>query len=266
MHPILFEFGPIQIRFYGLMYVIAILVGSILIKKEIRRKDIKMTEDDVMNFILWSVLGGIVGARAYYVLFNWGYYFANPKEIPAVWHGGLAIHGGLIGGLLAAYLYLKRRNISFWRMSDCVATAVILGQAFGRFGNFMNGDAHGRPTTMPWGIVFPPGSIAGIEFPNTPLHPTMLYEMTINLSIFFLLWFWLRKKEHKDGYIFAIYLMLYSLGRFVVENFRADSLMMGPLRAAQVVSLTIALIALGVIVKGRMWGVRSQGSEVRSQK
>lgn len=253
MHPILFEFGPIQIRFYGLMYVIAIFVGSFLIKKEVRRKGIQLTDDDVMSFILWSVLGGIIGARVYYVVFNWGYYFANPKEIPAVWHGGLAIHGGLIGGIIVAYLYLNRRKISFWRMTDCVAPAIILGQAFGRFGNFMNGDAHGRPTTMPWGIIFPSDSIAGREFPNTPLHPTMLYEMVINLSLFLFLWFGLRKREYKNGFIFAMYLMLYSLGRFVVEGFRADSLMMGPLRAAQVVSLTLALIALGVIVKGRVW-------------
>jgi len=253
MHPILFEFGPIQIRFYGLMYVIAILVGSVLIKKEVRRKGIKMAEDDVMNFILWSVVGGILGARIYYVVFNWSYYFANLREVPAVWHGGLAIHGGFIGGITAAYLYLKRRDVFFWRMADCVAPAIILGQAFGRFGNFMNGDAHGRPTTMSWGIVFPQGSIAGAEFPNTPLHPTMLYEMAINLFIFSILWFGLRKREYKNGFIFAAYLMLYSLGRFVVENFRADSLMLGPLRVAQVVSLTLAVSALTVIVNGRMW-------------
>ncbi|HBR17756.1 MAG: prolipoprotein diacylglyceryl transferase [Deltaproteobacteria bacterium RIFCSPLOWO2_12_FULL_43_16] len=262
MHPILFEFGPIQIRFYGLMYVIAILVGSFLIKQEVRRKGIQLNDDEVMNFILWSVLGGIFGARIYYVVFNWGYYFANPKEIPAVWHGGLAIHGGLIGGILVAYLYLKRREISFWKIADSVAPAIILGQAFGRFGNFMNGDAHGRPTTLPWGIVFPSESIAGAEFPNTPLHPVMLYEMAINLSIFFFLWFVLRKREYKNGFIFAAYIALYSFGRFIVESFRADSLMMGPLRAAQVVSLTIAIVALGAILKGRLWGGRSQESEV----
>lgn len=253
MHPILFEFGPIQIRFYGLMYVIAILAGSFLIKREVRRKGIKLTEDDVMNFILWSVLGGIVGARIYYIAFNWDYYSANLRDIPAVWHGGLAIHGGLIGGILVAYIYLKQRGISFWKMADSVAPAIILGQAFGRFGNFMNGDAHGRPTAMPWGIVFPPGSIAGREFPNIPLHPTMLYEMAINISIFLILWFGLRNREHKNGFIFAAYLMLYSLGRFVVESFRADSLMMGPIRAAQAVSLTLAVATLIAILKGRLW-------------
>lgn len=253
MHPILFEYGPIQIRFYGLMYVIAILVGSYLIKKEVRRKGINLTDDDVMNFILWTVIGGIIGSRIYYVIFNWGYYSANPKEIPAVWHGGLAFHGGLIGGLVFAYVYFKKHGIKFWRMADIAAPAIILGQAFGRFGNFMNGDAHGMPTTMPWGIVFPPESIAGSEFPNIPLHPVMLYEMGINLSIFLFLWFGLRKREYKDSFIFAVYLLLYSIGRFIVENFRADSLMFGQLRTAQVVSVSIAGLALVSILKWKLW-------------
>ncbi|OGP22108.1 MAG: prolipoprotein diacylglyceryl transferase [Deltaproteobacteria bacterium GWA2_55_10] len=253
MHPVLIEFGPVAIRFYGLMYVIAILVGSVLIRKEVERKNIALIPDDVMNFIVWTVIGGIIGARAYYVVFNWGYYGANPSEIPAIWHGGLAIHGGLLGGITAAWIYLRRKAVLFWRMADAVAPAIILGQAFGRFGNFMNGDAHGRPTDLPWGLVFPPESIAGSEFPNTPLHPTMLYEMFINLGIFSFLWFYLRNKGHKDGFIFAMYLTLYSIGRFIVEHFRADSLMMDSLKAAQAVSLTIAALGLIVIFSKRLW-------------
>lgn len=262
MHPILFEYGPIQIRFYGLMYVIAILVGSFLIKKEVKRRGVKLTDDDVMNFILWTVIGGIIGARVYYVIFNLNYYLANPKEIPAIWHGGLAFHGGLIGGVIFAYIYLKRHKIKFWIMADIAAPVIILGQAFGRFGNFMNGDAHGMPTTMPWGIIFPSESIAGSEFPDIPLHPVMLYEMAINLSIFLFLWFGLRKRKYKDGFIFAVYLILYSIGRFIVENFRADSLMLGQLRTAQVVSITVAVIVLACIVKGKLW----QSSEIRNKK
>ena len=250
MHPILFKYGPIEIRFYGLMYVIAILVGSYLIKSEVRRKKIGLSDDDVMNFIVWTVIGGVIGARIYYVLFNLGYYLSEPKEIPAIWHGGLAIHGGLIGGASVAWLYLKKHRVVFWRMADAVAPAIILGQAFGRFGNFMNGDAHGMPTTMPWGIVFPPGSIAGNQFPGIPTHPTMLYEMVINLGIFSLLWFVLRKREYRNGFIFAVYIVLYSIGRFIVEHFRADSLMLGPIRVAQLASIIIALsVGLLIIVK-----------------
>lgn len=253
MHPILFKYGPLEIRFYGLMYVIAILVGSYLIKHEVRRKKVSLTDDEVMNFIVWTVIGGVAGARVYYVLFNLSYYLSAPREIPAVWHGGLAIHGGLLGGAGAAWLYLNKHKVLFWRMADAVAPAIILGQTFGRFGNFMNGDAHGRPTAMPWGIVFPPGSIAGNEFPGIPTHPTMLYEMTINFGIFCFLWFVLRKKEHKNGFIFAAYIVMYSMGRFVVEGFRADSLMLGPIRAAQLVSLLIALTVGALIIVKRLW-------------
>ena len=256
MHPVLFRFGPIEIRFYGLMYVAAILAGSYLIEKEAKRKGLPLSSDEVMNFILVTVVGGILGARIYYVLFNLGYYTSFPSEIPAVWHGGLAIHGGLIGGILFAWLYLRRKKAPFWRMADSVAPALILGQAFGRFGNFLNGDAHGRPTTLPWGIVFPPESIAGTEFPNTPTHPTMLYEMIINLGIFSILWFALRKKGAKDGFIFALYIIMYSSGRFFVEYFRADSLMLGEIRAAQVLSLILIALAGSVMIRKKLWSGR----------
>lgn len=235
------------------MYVIAILVGLSLIKKEVRRKGIDLLDENVTDFLLWTVVGGIIGARIYYVIFNWEFYSLHPREIPAVWHGGLAIHGGLIGGFTAAYIYLKRARIPFWRMADACAPSIILGQALGRFGNFMNGDAHGVPTDLPWGVVFPKGSIAGDQFPNTPTHPTMLYELVINLSIFLFLWFVLRKRSYKDGFIFATYIILYSAGRFFVEAFRADSLMLGPLRAAQVASIILIIIAGSILLKKRLW-------------
>lgn len=253
MDPILFEIGPLTVRYYGLMYVVGIVVGTFLIQREVTRKGIGLTNDDVSNFVIWSVLSAILGARIYYVLFNWSYYSRYPLEIPAIWHGGLAIHGGLIGGTIAAYLMLKKKGIPFLKMADASAPAIVLGQAFGRFGNFMNGDAHGRPTDSPFGMVFPPESIAGREFPGIPLHPAMLYELAANLSIFLLLWFVFKGRDHKDGFIFALYIGLYSLGRVVVEHFRADSLMLGPLKAAQVVSLICIALAALYIVKGRMW-------------
>ena len=253
MHPILFKYGPIEIRFYGLMYVVAIVVGTYIIKSEVRRKRIGLTQDEVLNFIIWTVAGGIVGARLYYVIFNAGFYLRYPSEIPAVWHGGLAIHGGLIGGVAAAWGYLRRKRVSFWRMADAVAPALILGQAFGRFGNFMNGDAHGYPTDLPWGIVFSPDSVAGREFPGIPLHPVMLYELLINLGIFSVLWFGVRKRNHGDGFVFALYIVMYSAGRFFVESYRADSLMLGPLRAAQVVSAFLIVVVTAVIFKKRLY-------------
>jgi phosphatidylglycerol:prolipoprotein diacylglycerol transferase len=253
MYPVLFKYGFVEIRFYGLMYVVAIIFASFLIKHEVRRRAIELTSDEVTNFIIWVTVGGVVGARLYYVLFNPGYYMAYPAEIPAVWHGGLAIHGGLIGGFITAWVYLKRHNIIFWQLADAVAPVLILGQAFGRFGNFMNGDAHGRPTEMPWGIVFPPGSIAGTEFPGIALHPAMLYELVINFAIFFFLWFVVRKRAYKNGFLMASYIILYSVGRFFVEHFRADSLMLGPLKAAQTVSIAAVLVIGGIVIAGRLW-------------
>ena len=131
--------------------------------------------------------------------------------------------------------------------------ALILGQAFGRFGNFMNGDAHGVPTTLPWGMVFSPESAAGRQFPGIPIHPVMLYELLLNVSIFLLIWFVLRKKEHGHGFIFASYVAMYSVIRCFVESFRADSLMFGEWRAAQIVSISLFLIALAVIIQKKLW-------------
>ncbi|MGH8057514.1 MAG: prolipoprotein diacylglyceryl transferase, partial [Candidatus Entotheonellia bacterium] len=198
------------------------------------------------------VLGGILGARLYYVAFEWDYYRAQPWSIPAFWEGGLAIHGGLLGGLLAGVWLARRHRIPLWRLGDTIAPNLMLGQALGRFGNFMNGDAHGVPTDLPWGLVFAPETSAGRQFGAIPLHPVMLYEMAINLSIFALLWR-LRSRSFRDGFLFGLYVLLCSTGRFVVEFFRADSLMLGPLRAAQVVSL-LAILGVGVLLwHGQLW-------------
>jgi phosphatidylglycerol:prolipoprotein diacylglycerol transferase len=257
MHPVLVELGPISIRFYGLMYVIGIVLAMLMLPRETRRKGLLLTDDDVANFVLLLVLGGIVGARLYYVAFNWDYYGAHPAQIPALWRGGLAIHGGLIGGLLAGVWFARRHQVPVWRLGDAVAPNLILGQALGRFGNFMNGDAHGVPTDLPWGMVFAPETPAGAQFGATPLHPVMLYEMAINLGIFAVLWR-LRTRPLRDGFLFALYLLLYSGGRFVVELFRADSLMLGPLRAAQVVSLLV-ILSVGVLLwRRRLWTVVPQ--------
>jgi phosphatidylglycerol:prolipoprotein diacylglycerol transferase len=234
------------------MYAIGITCALYIIRKEVRRKQIPLADDDIMNFVILPVVGGILGARLYYVLFNWETYHQHPWEIVKIWHGGLAIHGGILGGVLVGWWFTRRHHLSFWRMADVVAPPAILAQTFGRFGNFMNGDAHGRPTSMPWGIVFPPNSIAGHEFPGIPLHPTMLYEMLSNLCIFLLLWK-IRKIPWKDGFLFCLYLLLYSVGRFVVSFFRADSLMLGPFRMAHIVSIALILLAGGLILTWRLW-------------
>jgi phosphatidylglycerol:prolipoprotein diacylglycerol transferase len=250
--PVIFEIGPFVLRYYGLMYALAAIVGGWLLGQEVRRKGISLTDDQRWNLILFCLFGGILGARVYYVAFNWDYYGRFPSEIPAIWHGGLAIHGGLIGGVLTGIWYVRRHRLPFWKLADAGAPSIILGQAFGRFGNFMNGDAHGIPTTMPWGIVFPPESIAGREFPGVPLHPVMLYELVLDLAGFFLLWS-IRKKSLGDGFIFCSYLLLYSIIRFIVSFFRADDLYLGSFRAPHVVSVLLLVVVGTFVVKKRLW-------------
>ena len=253
MHPTIFSLGPIEIRFYGLMYVIAIAAGIFLLQREIPRKKVALTKDEVTSYVFWLVVGGLFGARVYYVLFMWGdFYSQNPLEIFAIWHGGLAIHGGIIGGAASILLYSKSKKVHFFDLCDATAPMLALGQALGRFGNFMNGDAHGFPTTLPWGIVFPEDSIAGSEFPGQPLHPVMLYELALNLVNFFILWK-LRKQEHKRGFILALYLMNYGIIRFFVSFLRADSLMLGNLRGAQLLSAVFVCASLLFIILFKLW-------------
>jgi phosphatidylglycerol:prolipoprotein diacylglycerol transferase len=268
MHPILIEIGPLSIRYYGLMYMVGIIAAIFLIRSEVRRKGLSLSDDEQTNLILLIVFAGIVGARLYYVIFNWAYYRQVPWDIPAVWRGGLAIHGGVIGGTIAAFWFVRRKKIPFLRLTDVLAPPLILGQALGRFGNFMNGDAHGVPTSLPWGLVFPSSTPAGAQFPGMPLHPTMLYEMAINLSIFVYLWS-TRKRPAKDGYTTMRYLLLYSVGRFGVEFFRGDSLWLGPFRTAQFVSLLLIGFSATLIVLRRLWipegvqqGQRRRGIDV----
>ena len=253
MHPGLFRLGPLEIRFYGLMYVIAIIVGIVLMRREVERKKMGLGKDDVMSYAFWTVIGGIAGARIYYVLFKWKEFYAqNPFEVFKVWHGGLAIHGGIIGGVLAAYIYAKVKKVRFFDLTDATAPMLALGQVFGRFGNFMNGDAHGVPTDLPWGIVFPKGSIAGDEFPGQPLHPVMLYELVMNLVLFLLLWK-LRKRDHKSGFIFALYLLGYGVIRFFVTFFRADDLYVGGIRGPHIISTLFIVGSLACILIFKLW-------------
>jgi len=235
------------------MYVIAIVVGIILLRGEIVRKRLDLKKDDAIGFAFWTVVGGILGARIYYVLFMWSaYYSQHPLEIFALWHGGLAIHGGILGGAAAVFLYARLKRVRFLDLADAVSPMLALGQAFGRFGNFMNGDTHGVPTDLPWGIVFPEGSIAGDEFPGQPLHPVMLYELVLNFISFLILWK-LRKRDHKPGFLFSMYLLNYGIIRFFVSFFRADSLMVGKLRGAQIMSLVFVAGASVFIFLFRLW-------------
>jgi phosphatidylglycerol:prolipoprotein diacylglycerol transferase len=282
MSPVIIDIGPWSIRWYGLMYVVAIVVGIFLTHREVKRRNLNVTLDDLLDFVLLTIPIAIIFARLYYVAFRWDYYSTHLAEIYQIWQGGLAIHGGLIGGALALFLYSRGMNlftlitpwkgvfrgvkVFFWKFADVIAPAVILGQALGRFGNFMNGDAFGTPTDAPWGIVFPRSSPAGQQYPELHIHPTMLYEMFGDLIIFGLL-MWLRTRPFKDGFLISLYALLYSVLRFSVEFFRGDALcltggnlcitgggtFLESLRIAQVISLLIFIAFAWFMWKRRLY-------------
>lgn len=222
MNPVLLQIGPLTLRWYGAMITTACLLGLWLARKEAERNEIG--KERVEEFFAYALISAIIGARLYYVAFTDPTRFWNdPLSAMAIWEGGLAIHGAIIGGLLAGIFFTRKHGILFWKFADTLTPSLILGQAIGRIGCFFNGDAHGYPTDMPWGIVYSPESPAGQMFPGQTLHPTQLYEMVINLAIFGFLWVF-RKRITTQGTLFLLYVILYSVGRIFVEHFRADKL------------------------------------------
>jgi phosphatidylglycerol:prolipoprotein diacylglycerol transferase len=229
VHPVLVQLGPLAIRYYGLMYVIAFVVGFFLVAREGRRKRLGLSSEDLLDLLLWTIPLAIIGARLYYVAFRWDVYAQHPIDILKIWEGGLAIHGGVIAGALTVYVYARRKKVRFLALTDALAPSLILGQAIGRIGNLMNGDAYGLPTTLPWGIHFPAGSPAGMAYPGFATHPSMIYEMLLNLMIFGYLWA-TRKRTYRDGFATSMYFILYAVARSIVSFTRGDSLWLGRLR------------------------------------
>ncbi|MGG6295546.1 prolipoprotein diacylglyceryl transferase [Leptolyngbya sp. AN02str] len=249
--PIMVDLGPLQIRWYGFLIASAVLIGVTLSQYLGSRRHVN--PDLIGDLAIWLVLAAIPAARLYYVLFEWESYAQNPAEIVAIWHGGIAIHGAILGGSLATFLFSRINRVSFWQLADVVAPSLILGQAIGRWGNFFNSEAFGRPTDVPWKLFIPlsqrPPGYTQFEY----FHPTFLYESLWNIGVFGLLlvlfFQGLRGKlPLRLGTLILVYLIAYSAGRFWIEGLRMDSLMLGPLRIAQVVSLVgIALGTAGLV-------------------
>lgn len=246
MNPIALQVGNLKIYWYGVLIASAIFLGAFLAIKEAERQ--KLDPDHVLNLILLVVPAAFVGARFYYVIFEWERYAGNWLEMFAVWHGGLAIHGGILGGVLAGFFYVKKHRLSFWQWADLVAPSLILGQAIGRWGNFFNQEAHGGVVSQEFISAFPNFIQKGMFIEGQYYHPTFLYESFWNICIFaFLIWY--RKKTGRvQGRVFLTYLILYSVGRFFIEGLRTDSLMMGSFRVAQLVSIGLIILAGATLI------------------
>lgn len=252
LNRIAFEFGPITIYWYGVIIIMGAMIGLWLANKEAARN--KLAEDTILNLLLMAFPISIVFARLYYVTFHWNHYSQNPNDIIKIWEGGIAIHGALIGGVITAIVYAKKKNLSFWLLADIVAPSLILAQAIGRWGNFMNQEAHGGPISRAFleNLHLPNFIINQMYINGQYFQPTFLYESLWNLAGFAVLMS-LRKFNLKKGEIFLSYLIWYSIGRFFVEGLRTDSLMLTEtLRMAQVVSILLILLAVYLIGSRRV--------------
>ncbi len=240
------DLGFLSLRWYGLLIALAVFIGIWLSQRLARQRQVN--PDVIADLAIWLVIGAVPAARLYYVAFNWGYYQQHLDQVLQIWRGGIAIHGAILGGMVALALFTYWQRLSFWQTADLIAPSLILGQAIGRWGNFFNSEAFGAPTDLPWKLYIPayrrpPGLLSEAYY-----HPTFLYESLWNLAVFaLLLWLFGQPRFQKPGTLLLTYAIAYSVGRFWIEGLRLDSLMLGPLRIAQVVSL--AFIGLGA------WGL-----------
>jgi phosphatidylglycerol:prolipoprotein diacylglycerol transferase len=218
-----------------------VILGLVLASREAKRQDVNI--ELIYDLFFYLILSAVVGARLYYVIFSWDLYRNDIKEVFAFWHGGLAIHGAVVGGVVSAVIYARIKGLSFWLLADICAPSLILGQAIGRWGNFFNQEAFGRPTDLPWGIFIDEAHRPVQYMQQTHFHPAFLYESLWNFSVFFFLLWVRRKRGIIRGDVFLVYLMLYSSGRFWIEGLRTDSLMFAGFRVAQVVSLLLIIFA-----------------------
>ena len=249
MHPIIARFGPFTIYSYGMMVAMAFLFSIYLAGIEAGRRGIK--RDLVYDLALYLFIGSLIGARVYYLaFFNPSSFIKDPVSILKVWEGGLAIHGAILGGIASGFLFSRRRGVSFWRLADLVAPSIILGQAIGRIGCFLNGCCYGVPTESMFGVNFPDGSLAYEAYRGLAVHPTQLYEFGLNLIGFFVLWS-LRRRIKFEGGLFLLYLMIYNSIRIVVSGLRGDSLYIWNtnIKIAQIISAIIFVVALTLFIK-----------------
>ncbi|APB33031.1 Prolipoprotein diacylglyceryl transferase [Gloeomargarita lithophora Alchichica-D10] len=240
--PTLWQYGPLALRWYGLLIGSAVLLGLNL--SQFLAKKRQLDPNLIADLSLALVIFALVGARLYYVVFQWSYYRQNPLEIVALWHGGLAIHGAILAGLATTWFYARQQKVSLWQLTDLLAPSLALGQMIGRWGNFFNSEAFGVPTDLPWKLYIPyehrPPELRQFEY----FHPTFLYESLWNLLVLILLLnLFFRYPRLRPGTLTLVYFVAYSVGRLVIEGLRTDSLMLGWLRIAQVVSF--AGIAVG---------------------
>lgn len=212
--PVFLRLGPLELRWYGLMYIFAFTAAYFVIRWAVMKRGIPLTRDDIADMVFAVALGIILGGRLGYILFyNLDYYLDNPLKLFAVWEGGMSFHGGFAGAVISCIIYCRKKNLDFWIITDIGTLTVPIGLMFGRIGNFINGELYGRVTDVPWGVIFPGGG-------DLPRHPSQLYEAFLEGPATFLLLLLLWRMKRPAGTIFWGFIALYGLFRTAVEFFR----------------------------------------------
>lgn len=253
---ILLSLGPVTIRYYGLMIAMGALAAITTATAMAARRG--LDDQKLVNCALSSFVGAIIGARLYYVALQWQNYVNNLPDIVATWHGGMSLHGGIIGAFIGCLIYCKLTKSKFWQFCDVITTSVPLAQSIGRWGNFFNSEAFGKPVgpDFPLKLYIPPDRRPAQFQQDSYFHPTFLYEAVWDLGLFLLLYFILANRLKKyDGMAFSVYITIYSIGRLLIEPIRSDSIMAGTIpfpMIASAVGLAIGLIGMIIsYTKGR---------------
>jgi phosphatidylglycerol:prolipoprotein diacylglycerol transferase len=212
--PVFLSIGPLQFRWYGLMYVLAFAATYLIIRSEVKRRGLPLAPDDVADLVFQGALGVVLGGRLGYILFyKLGFYLSHPLQVFAVWEGGMSFHGGLLGVILAFLLYARRKKVPFFALIDMAALCAPVGLGLGRIGNFINGELYGRQTDVPWGIIFPGGG-------GVPRHPSQLYEAFLEGFVLFLIIWFVSRRSVATGVAGWTFVAGYGLFRFLVEFYR----------------------------------------------
>jgi len=250
--PVLLELGPFQIRYYGLFFVLGFIVAYFMLRFLAKERHINLTKDEIADYVLYSAIGIVLGARIFYIVFyNLPFYLENPLRIFALWQGGLSFHGGLTGAIVTTYIFCKKKKLHIYDILDMAVIPAALGLALGRLGNFTNGELYGRITNVPWAVQFP--GAEGFR------HPSQFYESFKNLAIFFIL-FMIRNRNLPRGILFWMFVALYSIFRFFIEFFReADAQIgyfFGWMTMGQILCIIFLVISLYFLDKIRKTEVR----------
>ncbi len=251
LDPVAIQIGNFSIKWYGVIIAIGVVVALLLALREATKRH--FDKEIFVDLLIWAIPISIICARIYYVIFQWDFYKDNPSEIIKIWHGGIAIYGALIGAVGTAIIFSRIKKISFFQLADIAAPSLLIAQAIGRWGNFMNQEAHGAETTRSFleSLHLPDFIINQMYIDGAYYQPTFLYESLWNVLGFIVLLV-LRRTKIRRGELFLGYVIWYSFGRFFIEGMRTDSLMWGDMRVSQVLAVILIVVSIGLIIYRRI--------------